>query len=103
MYFSGPNIILRDKVRTQRRKERWTENLHVCTTRVRKSCRQMRQKKENALKEGMSLFEDGLIFNDDVITGLWVRYHKLYVLLVRSVLIMRPESIRGSKRTPKNP
>ena len=50
--------------------------------------------KVNALKEGTSLFKDDLIFNDDVITGLWVRYHKLYVLLGRSALIMRLESIR---------
>ena len=50
--------------------------------------------KANALKESTSLFEDDLIFNDNVITGLWVRYHKLYVLLGQSALIMRLESIR---------
>jgi hypothetical protein len=40
----------------------------------------------NILEEGPGLLEDVLIFNDDVITGFWVRYHKLYVLLARLVL-----------------
>jgi hypothetical protein len=53
--------------------------------------------KGDVLKEGTGFFEDGLIFNDDVVTGLWVRYHKLYILLVRLVfkLIMRLEIVRG--------
>jgi hypothetical protein len=38
---------------------------------------------ENILEEGPILLEDVLIFEDDVIKGFWVRYHKLYVLLAR--------------------
>jgi hypothetical protein len=39
----------------------------------------------NILDVGPSLLEDVLIFNDDVVTGLWVGYHELYVLFPRSV------------------
>jgi hypothetical protein len=51
----------------------------------------------NILDESPGLLEDVLIFDDDVITGLWIRYHKLYVLLPRSVFkfVMRLDSSHG--------
>jgi hypothetical protein len=42
--------------------------------------------KANILEEASSLLEDVLIFDDDVVTSFWVRYHKLCVLLARLVL-----------------
>jgi hypothetical protein len=62
----------------------------------------------NIHDEGPSLLKDVLIFNDNVIAGLWIRYHKLYVLLPPSVFkfIMRLDGSLGlwlAIHTPKNP
>jgi hypothetical protein len=59
----------------------------------------------NILSKGASLLEDVLIFNDHVITRLWVRHDKLSILLVMLAMGMSNSSCgpRVAEPTPKSP